>query len=1077
VRSTGTRRWCRLYGGGELGGKQGRVRVSAGLSSVHTIFRAGDVVAGRFRVVAFLARGGTGEVYEAEDVLLHTRVALKTLRAHVADEPDVIERFRREILFARRVTHPNVCRVFDVFEHAAAGPRQPPVVVLTMELLQGETLADRLRRRGSLPPAEAEPVVAQVVAALAAAHEAGVIHRDLKSANVMLVPSADGAERVVVTDFGLARAVQAGEDASATAMAGTSAYMAPEQVEGGAITPAADVYALGVVMFEMVTGRRPFEGATPAVVALSRLQGPAPSPRSVAPGLDERWERTILRCLERNPRDRPAVGEVVGALAGPASPNERLTRGSPWVALLVVLVLGAGALLWLPRPQPAPAAVAGARRAVAVLGFKSLSGRPESAWLSVAIPQMLATELSSVGSVRVVPGENVAVMKVDLALSDAESLGPATLARIRAHSGADLVVLGSYVATGGEGAPLRIDLRLQDTGAGETLASFAETGTEAGLAALVAQGGSRLRALLQGGDEDRPALPRRAALPATPEAARAYAQGVQRMNLLDPRGAIAELEQAVRLDPHFAMALVRLSEAWSMLGYDAKAQEHARRALDAAGELGEEDRLLVEARYHQVAHEWDKAVERYRRLYDAAPDDVERGLRLLRCQIDGNLPAQGETTLAALRKLTLAAAERARLDLYEAELAQTTSDYPRARDAAGRAGKLGEEVGARLVAARARDLEAWSLQRLGRMDEALSTYEDARRAFIMTRDRSGLARVTSSIGLLLRLRGDVPAARRHHEEALAIFREVGDRWGTAWALQHLGIVAETEGHLGDARAAFQESLDTFREVADEPSTVLPLLRLGNLSLLGGEPESARLHYEESLRVSRKAGAKSQEASSLQGVGDVAMAMGDAAGARAAYEAALALRIQLQERARVAGSRFALGQLAFHEGDLEAAESATRQSAAEFAELKLDDPAATGWAMLARVLVARERLDEAGAALAAARRAWPAGRRGEPAIDVALAAAAVSVAQGDPSAARRVLAELATTVARLPLRALETEIALGQVELSSGDVSAGEERLRRARRDAERRGLRLLAATAARPSHGVRSAREAEPLSR
>jgi tetratricopeptide (TPR) repeat protein/TolB-like protein len=1057
--------------------------VSGGLRAVHTIFRVDDLVAGRFRVARFLARGGVGEVYEAEDTLLHAHVALKTLRAHVADEPDVLERFRREILFARRVTHPNVCRVFDVFEHAPADARQPPLIVFTMELLEGETLAERIRQRGALPTAEARDVVVQVAAALTAAHQAGVVHRDLKSANVMLVPSTGGTERVVVTDFGLARATQAGEEASATAMAGTSAYMAPEQVEGGSITPAADIYALGVVMYEMTTGRRPFEGPTPAAVALARLQRPAPSPRNVVPDVDPGWERSILRCLERDPADRFASAAAVAASLGePAAPAPAMTRPRrrTWTAAAagtLALVVLAASIPALRSPQagsdatpPAPAPPA--RRSIAVLGFQSMSGHAESAWLSVALSQMLATELSGIAGVRILPAENVASMKVDLALSDADSLGSQTLARIRAHSGADLVVLGSYMSAGHTDAPLRVDLRMQDTAVGETLASFAETGTEAGLTGLVGRCGLRLRALLRGGAPESRGIPRRAALPASPEAARSYAQGLQKLNIFDPRGAIGEFEHAVQVEPGFAMARVRLSEAWSMLGYDAKAQEHARLALDAAGDLEEEDRLLVEARYHQAAHEWSKAVERYRRLFDASPDDVEAGLRLLRCQIDGNMPAAAETTLAALRQLPLAPTERARVDLYEAEVAQITSDFPRERVAAGRAARLGENAGARLVVARARDLEAWSLHRLGRPDEALSRYEDARRAFILTRDRSGLARVTSSIGLLLRTQGDVAGARRHHEEALALFREVGDRWGTAWALQHLGIVAETEGKLGDARAAFQESLDTFREVADDSSTVLPLLRLGNLALLDAEPGSARLHYEESLRVSRRAGAKSQEASSLNGLGDVEMAMGHPAAARQAYEAALRLRVQLHERAQVARSRLALARLAFHEDDLGAAEAGARACAAELGELGLNEPATSAWTLLTRTLTARGQLAEAGTALAAARRAWPPGRGGDPAIDVALAGAELKAAAGDADTARRELADLAKRTTDLPLRALEAQIALGRVELSAGAVATGEARLRRAGREAGRRGLQLLVATAAyRPRAGVRTAGE------
>ena len=224
------------------------VDVAAGSPpALHT----GTLLVDRYRVVRFLARGGMGEVYEAEDLELRTRVALKTLRRELASDDGALERFRREILLSRRVTHPNVCRVFEVF-------RQPvengSAVFLTMEMLPGETLSQLVRARGHLTIAEAAPIVRQLCDALSAAHAVEVVHRDFKTANVMIVPGEP--ERVVVTDFGLARALDLppGDDSRQGRRVGTSAYMAPEQVSGGPISIRTDVYALGIVLFEMVTG-------------------------------------------------------------------------------------------------------------------------------------------------------------------------------------------------------------------------------------------------------------------------------------------------------------------------------------------------------------------------------------------------------------------------------------------------------------------------------------------------------------------------------------------------------------------------------------------------------------------------------------------------------------------------------------------------------------------------------------------------------------------------------------------------------------------------------------------------------
>lgn len=270
---------------------------------------SGALLADRYRIVRFIAAGGMGEVYEAHDLELGTRVALKRIRPDVVSDPRAVERFKREIHLLRRVTHPNVCRIFDV----GFLPRAPTgrVPFLTMELLVGETLAERLARVVRLTPDEALPIAEQLAEALSAAHAAGVVHRDFKSANIMLVPGRSGrdaAPRAVVMDFGVARASD-GLDLARTAsgdraVVGSPLYMAPEQLQGVEATAAADIYAYGVVLYEMVTGRLPFEGATALLLALRRLEHPPTPPSRWVPELPEPWEHVLLRCLEREPSAR-----------------------------------------------------------------------------------------------------------------------------------------------------------------------------------------------------------------------------------------------------------------------------------------------------------------------------------------------------------------------------------------------------------------------------------------------------------------------------------------------------------------------------------------------------------------------------------------------------------------------------------------------------------------------------------------------------------------------------------------------------------------------------------------------------
>ena len=340
-------------------------------SAAHGRLKPGDLLAGRYRIVRLLGRGGMGEVYEAEDLELRAPIAVKLVLPEIAAKPEILDRFKREVLLARQVTHPNVCRIFDLGYHAAAAGR---ITFLTMEMLSGETLAARLERSGRMTVAEAYPLVEQLAAGLTAAHREGIVHRDFKSANVFLAPGEAHGVRVKIMDFGLARAVNGSDSARTTLtvaglMIGTPAYMAPEQIAGGEITPATDIYALGIVMYEMVTGVLPFAGDTPWIVATKRLREAPPSPRTHTPELDPLWEAAILRCLEQNPADRyQTAADVMRALSGerlpappkaPVPPRRRRPRSVMPAALAMAFLLAAlGGYYFLHRQRPSPGSVA-----------------------------------------------------------------------------------------------------------------------------------------------------------------------------------------------------------------------------------------------------------------------------------------------------------------------------------------------------------------------------------------------------------------------------------------------------------------------------------------------------------------------------------------------------------------------------------------------------------------------------------------------------------------------------------------------------------------------------------------------
>lgn len=295
------------------------------------IVEVGELVAERFRILRFIAAGGMGEVYEAEDQVLDERVALKLLNRRNMGDERVGRRFRREILLARRVTHPNVCRLFDVFHHRIDSGE--PATLVTMELLDGETLEERMADRGTFSEDEALPLVRQMAEGLAAAHAVGVVHRDFKTSNVILVPTEayENGLRAVITDFGLARSTAAPTGpkqgrvhsplTGEMRMVGTIDYMAPEQFSGEPVTAESDLYALGVVMFEMLAGRRPYEAPNPVAMLAKRVSEPPMRIRTLLPDISPRWEALIEQCMARDPKERPSSGwEVITALTGEAVP-------------------------------------------------------------------------------------------------------------------------------------------------------------------------------------------------------------------------------------------------------------------------------------------------------------------------------------------------------------------------------------------------------------------------------------------------------------------------------------------------------------------------------------------------------------------------------------------------------------------------------------------------------------------------------------------------------------------------------------------------------------------------------------
>ena len=904
------------------------------------------------------------------------------IRPEIAKDERATQRFLREVQLARKVTHPNICRIFDLFEHVSPGagpPAPPPAALVTMELLHGETISQRLQRKGPFAVADALVIARQMAAALDAAHAAGIIHRDFKSNNVMLL-DARGSQplRVVVTDFGLAHRVDehGAVDSAITAtgdVVGTPDYMAPEQVEGKPLTPATDVYALGIVLYEMVTGSRPFVAESPFAAALQRVTGPPPKPpRDLNPELPLAWDRAIMRCLERRPEARfQDATAVVEALSADAT-TTALPPAAGWpppavrtgllVAAALVAIVGGGVAVWRTRaagpPAESPAASdAALRPAVAVLGFRNLAGREDVQWLSTALSEMLTTELGAAERLRTVPGENVNRVKTELALVDADAYNAETLARIRRNLGADLVVSGSFVTVGeGDDATLRVDIRVQDALKGETTSLVSESGRATELLDVVARAGTQLRERL--GVSVSPAASVRASQPASSEAARLYAEGLMRLRRFDALGARTLLEQAIQADPKFPLAYSALANTWFTLGYDSKAKEAAGRAFELSANLPRADRLQVEGTFHEMSSEWAQAIGIWQTLSTFFPDDVEYVLRRANAQIVSGEAKDGLTTIESFKKQFPRATDP-RLDLAEAQAAETLSDFKRMQAAAAAAGTAGQAQGATLLVATARLREGEASLRSGQIDRAVTLIEEARGMYAEAGDRAGVARALNSLASAISEGPDTKRIRALYDEGLAIARAIGKQDLVARFLSNIAIQERRAGNLQASLAMNQEALAIRREIGDRTSTSVSLNNIGNVLLDLGDLQGASTHYEESASMSRDMGDRRSTARALFNAGEAFKQQGELARSRAVYEESLKIRREISDPAGIATSLFGLGHLAAVQGDFAAAKQSLNEALAMDRKLDRRRPMAFSLFHLAEIAFMEGDLATAG----------------------------------------------------------------------------------------------------------------------
>jgi tetratricopeptide (TPR) repeat protein len=733
------------------------------------------------------------------------------------------------------------------------------------------------------------------------------------------------------------------------------------------------------------------------------------------------------------------------------------------------------------------------RRSIAVLGFRN-TGRADAAWISNVLAEQLTTELGAGEKLRIVPGEDVARVKNDLALAEMDSLGPDTLTRIRKNLGSDLLVLGSYLDVGGQ---LRLDIRIQDAVEGETIASWAETGTERGILELVARAGLDMREKLGLGEiSSEQAAQVRASRPTNPEAARYYADGLAKLRTFDALAARDLLQKAVTADPNYAMAHSALSTAWEQLGYDSKAADEAQKAVELSANLPRESRLAIEAHAHEASGRWEEAVKIYGSLWTVFGDDLDIGLRLATVQTKDGKAKDALQAVDRMRKFPAPARNDPRIDLAEADALNALSDYKHVLTATTHAAEKARNTGARLLLAQATWQQCWAQRNLGDFASARAAGEQARATFTAAGDLQGAARSLTCLANVLADQGDVAAARGMHEEALTLARQIGalgDIAGasiniarllanqqdlaeaTKYYQQALAVAQEAgdksdvllaqnglaanllvQGDLTRAHDVLTQSLATATEAGDQSGMVEALTNLGLIAFQLGDIEIALEHLQQAVAKSRKLGMESSTATALILLGDVQLAHDDLAEAEKGYREALQIGEKLGTKGDAASAQLALANLLLEKQQPAEAEAAARQAMDEFRTERNVNEEAAAHNVIAQARLAQGRLAEAQTEIDAARTLQMHDQTTWLAVEIT--AARLQAKTGKPAAALHQLDDLLAKARRMRLLGSELQLRWAQAEaqVAAGNRNAAATTLKPMEADATRAGFTLLA---------------------
>jgi eukaryotic-like serine/threonine-protein kinase len=572
----------------------------------------GKLFAGRFELIEELGAGGMGIVYRAYDKQVGEEIALKILHPEIALDERTVDRFRNEIKLARRISHRNVCRMHELHEDGKT-------LFITMEYVSGQDLKGLIRETKGLTAGKAISIAKQAAEGLCEAHSLGVIHRDLKPQNIMV--DKEGSAKIM--DFGIARSLRAAGMTAEGMIIGTPEYMAPEQVEGLEADQRTDIYAMGAILFEMVTGRVPFEGDSALSVAYKHKNEVPIPPRKLNAEIPEPFNKLILRCLEKQKDNRYQTAEELLAdlirieeglpiserVALPARPTVRIAREKPTgvrrvlIPALGILVLALAAFIALrvlPKKPPASPAAASGKPSIAVLNFENISGDPALGVWATGMTKLLSMGLQESKLIRVLDENSTYGILRQHKLDEVSKYTREDLVKIADEGGVSYTVSGSLMKAG---ESIIVMLTLQNPRSAEVANPIKVTWqNEAEILPKITELVSKIKSGMNLSptqlDADAEEVKGLEKLTTSPEALKYDVESWRHFRNGDDAKGIALCLKAVELDPNFADVYVNLAAAYARLGNNARAGEYRNKAFELKDRLPVRYRLFVEGQYY-----------------------------------------------------------------------------------------------------------------------------------------------------------------------------------------------------------------------------------------------------------------------------------------------------------------------------------------------------------------------------------------------------------------------------------------------------------------------------------------------